>query len=53
MKSTPKTARLVTETFQRSLANSASYCRRPTKVELGSIRDAVIEIQIVQTVQPI
>ena len=52
MNSTPKTTRLLTETCQRSLANSASYCRRPTNVELGSIRDAVSEIQIVQIVQP-
>ena len=52
MNSTPKTTRLLTETCQRSLANSASYWRRPTKMELGSIREPVNEIQMVQPVQP-
>ena len=51
--STPKTIRLCTETSQRSLANSCSYWRKPTKTELGSMREPVNEIQIVQPVAPI
>src|SRR3954466_4075932 len=50
--SAPNTARLTTETCQRSLPISEAYWRRPTKVELGSIREAVSEIHMVHAVQP-
>src|SRR6266700_3605831 len=52
MNNAPNTARLTTETCQRSLATSDAYCRKPTKLELGSIRDAVNEIHVVHAVQP-
>ena len=52
MNSTPNTARFCAETSQRSLANRISYCRRPTKLLVGSIRELVIETQIVQVVEP-
>ena len=45
-------AMLVTETCQRSLATRLLYCRSPTNTELGSIRELVNEIQIVQPIAP-
>src|SRR5258707_7386281 len=50
--SAPNTVRFITETCQRSLPISEAYWRKPTKVELGSIREAVREIHIVHAVQP-
>jgi hypothetical protein len=41
-----------TETCHRSLAIRLEYCRRPTKVELGSIRELVNDIQIVHPIAP-
>ncbi len=52
MNRAPKIAMLVTETCQRSLATRLLYCRSPTNTELGSIRELVNEIQIVQPIAP-
>ncbi len=52
MNSTPKIAMLVTETCQRSLAIRLRYCRSPTNTELGSIRELVNDIQMVQPIAP-
>ena len=52
MNKPPNIARLLTEICQRSLLMSEAYWRKPTKLELGSIREPVNEIHMVQAVQP-
>ena len=50
MNKPPNIARLLTEICQRSLLMSEAYWRKPTKLELGSIREPVNEIHMVQAV---
>ena len=52
MNNRPKMAMFCTETCQRSLAKRLLYCRSPTNTELGSIRELVNDIQIVQPIAP-
>lgn len=51
--SKPYTARLCSESIQRSLSNRRWYWARPMKCRDGKVRDAVIDIPSVQTAAPI
>ena len=52
MNSTPNSAMFCSESTQRSLSNSRAYCFRPTKSEIGSVRELLTEIRIDHSTLP-
>ena len=52
MNSTPNSAMFCSESVQRSLSNRRAYCLRPTKSEIGSVRELLTEMRIDHSTLP-
>ena len=50
--STPNSAMLCSESAQRSLSNSRTYCLAPTKSGVGNVRELLTEMRIDQSTLP-